>query len=171
MGTSFLANSLFVHPNHLSYVEAEFGLPLIYKQLPLIVSLIGGTFTFILFQYLPSFSTSTILKFPALMRLYKFLNQKYYFDNVYSFILQSGLSFGYLSNKIIDRGALEVLGPYGLVQLAKTTSTRLSRLDTGFIPSYSLYIFIGLITLLSFALFNIDPKLILLMLWTIFFLA
>jgi NADH-ubiquinone oxidoreductase chain 5 len=172
MGTSFLANSLFVHPNHLSYVEAEFGLPLIYKQLPLIVSLIGGTLAFILFQNFPSFSTSAIIRSPFMLRLHRFLSRKYYFDTVYSLILQSGLSFGYLTNKIIDRGTLEVLGPYGLVQLfSGRAAPRLSRLDSGFIPSYLLYIFIGFITLLSFALFDIDPKLILLMLWTVFFLA
>jgi NADH-ubiquinone oxidoreductase chain 5 len=171
MGTSFLANSLFVHPNHLSYIEAEFGLPLIYKQLPLLVSLIGGTLTFIFFQNYPSFLNHIILTTPFILRLYRFLNQKYYFDNVYSLVLQSGLSFGYLSSKALDRGTLEVLGPYGLVQQLRSTTQRLALLDSGFIPSYSLYIFIGFITLLTFNIFDVDPKLILLMLWTIFFSA
>jgi len=169
MGTSFLADSLFVHPNHLSYVETEFGLPHFYKLLPLIVSLIGGTFTFIFFEYFPSLSTFIILKKQGL-KLYRFLSKKYYFDDIYSFISQIALSFGYYTNKIFDRGTLEVLGPYGLTLFFRNLSNKLAQFDTGFIPSYSLYIFIGFITLISLNVFNVDPKLILLMLWTIFFL-
>ena len=32
VGTDFFANALFIHPNNISLVEAEFSLPLIYKK-------------------------------------------------------------------------------------------------------------------------------------------
>ena len=168
MGTSFFNSSLFLHPDHISYIEAEFGLSQIYKLTPLIGSILGGSIAFILYQYNYENITKIVLKKP-LINIHRFLSRKYNFDDIYSFLLQSSLNFGYMSNKIFDRGALEVLGPYGLVKVIKNTSSSLTRFDTGFIPSYALYMFIGLVSLLSLIYFDINSKLLLLFLWTVFF--
>jgi NADH-ubiquinone oxidoreductase chain 5 len=168
IGSSFLANSLFIHPDHVSYIEAEFALPLFYKLLPLIGSIVGSFFIFILYQYYPNLLTKIIFKKP-IINIYKFLNKKYNIDDIYFYILKLSLNFGYISNKIFDRGALEIIGPYGLVKIIKNTSIKLTSFDSGFIPSYALYIFIGLISLLLIAFSDFDSKFLLLFLWTIFF--
>jgi NADH-ubiquinone oxidoreductase chain 5 len=44
IGTDFFSDSLFIHPNHITLVEAEFSLPLIMKLLPSI----GSVFSMVL---------------------------------------------------------------------------------------------------------------------------
>jgi NADH-ubiquinone oxidoreductase chain 5 len=45
----------------------------------------------------------------------------------------------------LDRGSVELLGPYGLEKGLVTLSRNIANLDTGVITSYALYILIGLI--------------------------
>ena len=86
--------------------------------------------------------------------IYAFLNGKYFFDIIYNhFIIQSGLKLGYIISKEIDRGAIELLGPYGLSNYFYNAGKNLAKLDTGVITTYSLYITIALISLL-FILFS-----------------
>ena len=81
--------------------------------------------------------------------IYAFLNGKYFFDVIYNhFIIQSGLKLGYNISKEIDRGAIELLGPYGLSNYFYSAGKNLAKLDTGVITTYSLYITIALISLL-----------------------
>jgi NADH-ubiquinone oxidoreductase chain 5 len=94
-------------------------------------------------------------KIVALARnIYAFLNGKYYFDVIYNhFFIQIGLKLGYNISKEIDRGAIELLGPYGLSNYFYNSGKNLAKLDTGVITTYSLYITIALISLL-FILFS-----------------
>ncbi len=86
--------------------------------------------------------------------IYAFLNGKYFFDVIYNhFIIQKGLNLGYNISKEIDRGAIELLGPYGLSNYFYNAGKNLAKLDTGVITTYSLYITIALISLL-FILFS-----------------
>jgi NADH-ubiquinone oxidoreductase chain 5 len=91
--------------------------------------------------------------------IYAFLNGKYFFDVIYNhFIIQRGLNLGYNISKEIDRGAIELLGPYGLSNYFYNAGKNLAKLDTGVITTYSLYITIALISLL-FILFSPAPPL------------
>jgi len=166
IGSSFLGNSLFIHPDHLYFSDTEFELPLIFKLIPVTFSVIAGTITFLLGQYVPYFGLYLKLSFS---KLYKMLQLRWYFDNVYSFILQTGLSFGYITNKVLDRGALEIIGPHGLTRASEATSI-FTKFDSGFIPSYALFMFIGMISFISISFFSLDPKLILLLLWTLLYI-
>jgi NADH-ubiquinone oxidoreductase chain 5 len=81
--------------------------------------------------------------------IYTFLNGKYFFDAIYNqYLVVNGLKLGYTISKEIDRGAIELLGPYGLSNYLSNTGNNLSKLDTGIITTYSLYITLGLLTLL-----------------------
>jgi NADH-ubiquinone oxidoreductase chain 5 len=81
--------------------------------------------------------------------IYAFLNGKYFFDIIYNhFFIQRGLNLGYNISKEIDRGAIELLGPYGLSNYFYNAGKNLAKLDTGVITTYSLYITIALISLL-----------------------
>lgn len=52
-----------------------------------------------------------------------------------------------MTSKILDRGVIELLGPFGLSQSLYGSSTRLASADTGSIASYGLYIFVAAISL------------------------
>jgi len=170
VGTNFWGNSLFVHPNHVSLIEAEFAIPTFYKLLPLFGSLFGGGLALVLYHLFPLFTIS--LTENTLGRtLYRFLNQKYWFDNLYNnLILSKLLDFGYTTNKTLDRGVIELVGPYGLVNVFKNASSKITSLDTGFIPSYAMYIFSGLILFITLIFYVGDPRLFLLLLWAVLLL-
>jgi NADH-ubiquinone oxidoreductase chain 5 len=170
VGTNFWGNSLFVHPNHVSLIEAEFAIPTFYKLLPLFGSLFGGGLALVLYHLFPLFTIS--LTENTLGRtLYRFLNQKYWFDNIYNnLVLSKLLNFGYTTNKTLDRGVIELVGPYGLVNVFKNASSKITSLDTGFIPSYAMYIFSGLIVLITLIFYVGDPRLFLLLLWAVLLL-
>jgi NADH-ubiquinone oxidoreductase chain 5 len=71
-------------------------------------------------------------------------------DIIYNrFIIEPALSIGLQTSKVLDRGVIELLGPYGLSNSIYYSSTRLSSLDTGSISTYGLYIFVGLVSLVA----------------------
>ena len=55
------------------------------------------------------------------------------------------LNIGGQTTKILDKGSIELIGPYGLEKGLLSLSNKIARLDTGIITSYALYILIGLI--------------------------
>jgi len=82
-------------------------------------------------------------------RLYTFFNGKYLLDVVYNkYIIGAGLKLGYTVSKVLDRGIIELVGPFGISKLLMNTAANISRLDTGIVTSYALYIVLGLIIIL-----------------------
>lgn len=82
-------------------------------------------------------------------RIYTFLNGKYLLDIIYNnFLVAFGLKLGYVVTKVLDRGVIELLGPYGLSSVLTNTGVNIGKLDTGIITSYALYIVLGLISIL-----------------------
>ena len=146
IGTDFFANSLFIHPNNISLVEAEFSLPLLLKLLPTILSLIGGTLAIFIYHKTPEILTDNSNLF---RQIYRFLNGQYFFDVIYNqYVISKGLNFGYTISKVLDRGIIEVVGPFGLSNILQNTGNKIANLDTGVITTYSLYITLGLLSLL-----------------------
>jgi len=148
VGTDFFGNSLFIHPNNISIIEAEFSINPIIKLLPVILSFTGATSAIFIYHLSPQIIIN-LTDSPIGQKIYSFLNGKYYFDVIYNhFIVSRGLQTGYLISKEIDRGAIELLGPYGLANTLTNTGINIAKLDTGIITTYSLYITIGLLSLL-----------------------
>lgn len=85
---------------------------------------------------------------------YTFLNSKYLLDNLYNnYLISGGLKLGYIISKLLDKGFIEFIGPFGLTEGSYSASRNLSKLDTGVITTYALYITLGLISIL-FILFS-----------------
>jgi len=155
VGSDFFSNSLFIHPNNISIIEAEFSLGIGIKLLPAVFSLFGAIFAIILYNKYPEIIinlTSTSLG----RKIYTFLNGKYLFDIIYNnYIIFSSLQVGYIISKNIDRGVIELLGPYGLSTSLNNTGIKISKLDTGIITTYSLYFTLGFIIFLFLIFSNI----------------
>jgi len=148
VGSDFFANSLFIHPNNISIIEAEFSLNPIIKLLPAILSLTGATLAIFMYHLTPEILIN-LTNNNLGRKIYSFLNGKYYFDVIYNhFIVERGLQLGYKISKEIDRGVIELLGPYGLANAFTNTGKNIAKLDTGIITTYALYITIGLLSLL-----------------------
>lgn len=146
IGTDFFGNSLFIHPNNISLVEAEFSLPILYKLLPGILSLLGAGLALFLYHKTPNLMSENN---SLIRKIYAFLNGQYLFDVIYNhFIISRGLQSGYAISKVLDRGVIETVGPHGLSTVLYNTGNNIAKLDTGVITTYSLYITLGLLSLL-----------------------
>ena len=163
VGSDFFGSALFQHPDHITLIEAEFGLTSIVKLLPMILSFAGAAASVYMYHVRPAFAITLTNNFIG-RSLYTFLNGKWLFDVVYNkYIIGGGLTLGHTLSKVIDRGAIEMIGPYGLTTVLTGTGKSIARYDTGVITSYALYIILGLISFifLLFApiLVMVDPTL------------
>jgi NADH-ubiquinone oxidoreductase chain 5 len=162
VGSDFFQNSLFIHPNNLALVEAEFSLPIYIKLLPAIFSLLGASLSVFIYHCVPGFVID-LTETSIGRKIYTFLNGKYFFDIIYNhYIVQGGLQIGYVISKILDRGIIELVGPYGLSSTLTKTGKNIAKLDTGIITTYSLYITLGILSLIFvvFAHILIDAPLL-----------
>ena len=62
------------------------------------------------------------------------------------YIIGGGLRLGYVISKVIDRGVIELFGPFGFSTVLTNAGKSVSNYDTGVITSYALYIILGLIS-------------------------
>jgi NADH-ubiquinone oxidoreductase chain 5 len=148
IGTDFFGNALFIHPNHISLVEAEFSMSVIFKLLPTIFSIIGAILAIYLYQFNPQM-INLFINNSLGRKIYTFLNGQYLFDIIYNhYIITKGLNLGYAISKLFDRGVIETIGPYGLSNVLFHSSLNFSKLDTGIVTTYALYITLSLLTLI-----------------------
>jgi len=152
MGSDMLASSLFVHPSNITLVEAEFSIPTLYKLLPGMVTIFGAGLALLMYHKFASFTVDLAVSDLG-KRVYTFLNAKWFFDAIINhYVIGNALGLGMVTSKILDRGAIELLGPFGLTNSLYGGSRQIASLDTSRLTDYSLYIMIGLtsITLLLF---------------------
>ena len=142
-GTNFWGNALFVYPDNLNLIDSEF-IPIHMKLLPVCLSVLGGLSSYFFYRY--KMKELYRVKISLLGRsLYKFLNRKWFFDKVYNeFINQPLLGFGYhTSYKAIDRGLIEMLGPFGLSNLVFNCSLLMKKLQSGTTYHYILILLLS----------------------------
>ena len=152
LGSGFFSdNALFIHPSHEIMLDTEFGVPTLFKLLPLIFTISLSVIAIVLSEYL-----STILIGFKSSRvgynIFSFFNQRFLIELFYNrYITGIILKLGGQTTKVIDKGSVEYLGPYGLEKGLLNISNNIARLNTGVITSYALYILIGLIAYLLFS--------------------
>lgn len=141
----FADNSLFIHPLREIMLNTEYAVPSLFKLLPLVLTILLSALSLIISEYLPK----SLVSF-KLTRLgyntFSFFNQRLLIELMYNkFVTRFVLNLGGQTTKVLDKGSVELLGPYGLEKGLLKLSRSLSILDTGVITSYALYILIGLI--------------------------
>ena len=149
LGSNFWNNSLYIYPSNSQIIDAEF-LPTFFKLLPVILSFSGLFSAF--FLYFFQFKFFYKLKISNFgLYFYNFLNRKWYFDKIYyEFINQYILKIGYnVTYKMVDKGLIEICGPYGLASFFSFLSRQISLFQTGYIFHYSLLILLSTIFLIN----------------------
>jgi NADH-ubiquinone oxidoreductase chain 5 len=161
----FVDNSIFIHPLRESMLNTEFAVPILFKLLPLLFTLLFSIIAIVISE----FSPKIIIDF-KLSRLgysvFSFFNQRFFIELLYNkYITDIILKLGGHTTKVLDKGSVELLGPFGLEKGLIYLSKNISALDTGVITSYALYILVGLIfyTLIPY-LYLFDNSLLLLVL-------
>jgi NADH-ubiquinone oxidoreductase chain 5 len=170
LGSGFFSdNSLFIHPTHEIMLDTEFAVSTLFKLLPLIFTISMSTLAIVISEFLPK--VLIYLKFSRLgYNIFGFFNQRFLIELFYNkYITEFILKLGGQTTKVIDKGSVELLGPYGLEKGLITLSKNIASLDTGVITSYALYILIGIIFyLLMPYLFLANSNLLLLILLSFF---
>ena len=142
-GTNFWGTAIFILPQNYLLSDIEF-IDLSAKLFPLILTLAGAFLSYFLYAFELNYFF-IIKKFSLFKSLYTFINKKWYFDRFYNqFISQSILNLSYtFSYKDIDRGILEKVGPWGIVQIITYCSNFLKPIQNGSINHYLLIIFLA----------------------------
>nr|YP_010394673.1 NADH dehydrogenase subunit 5 [Phytophthora quercina]DAZ89110.1 TPA_asm: NADH dehydrogenase subunit 5 [Phytophthora quercina] len=155
LGSNFWNNSIYINPLNNQMIDAEF-LPTFFKLLPVILSFCGLFSAFYLYFFKFKFLYNLKISKYGLY-FYNFLNRKWYFDKIYyEFINQYILQIGYnVTYKMIDKGLIEMCGPYGLTTIFSFLSQRIILLQTGYIYHYSLLMLISTIFLINIVFFSI----------------
>jgi NADH-ubiquinone oxidoreductase chain 5 len=169
LGTSFfIDNSLFIHPSHEILLDTEFAVPTLFKILPLIFTVSLSILSLVLSEFIPKVLTQFKLSRLG-YNIFSFFNQRFLIELFYNrYITDMVLKLGGQTTKVLDKGSIELIGPYGLEKGLISLSSKISKLDTGVITSYALYILVGLtFYILIPYLYLIDNNLLIIILFAL----
>ena len=150
LGSSFFSdNGLFIHPLHEITLDTEFAVPTVFKLLPLFFTMILSIIPIIFTEFYPKL----LIKFKLSIigyNIFSFFNQRFLIEFFYNrYISGIILKLGGQATKVMDKGSIELFGPYGLEKRLTDISKLIGKLSTGIVTSYALYILIGLIFYIS----------------------
>ena len=170
LGSGFFTdNSIFIHPLREIMLSTEFAVPTLFKLLPLLFTLLFSTIAIVISEFIPNFIISFKLNKIG-YNIFSFFNQRFFIELLYNkYITGLILKLGGQTTKVLDKGSVELLGPFGLEKGLLSLSKNISTLDTGVITSYALYILMGLIFYILIPyLYLFDNSLLLLILLSLF---
>ena len=155
IGSDFFSdNSLFIHPFHEGLLDTEFAVDTFYKLLPLFFTIFLTICSIFITEFYPKWLVSFKLSRFG-YNIFSFFNQRFLVEMYYNRYLSGVvLSLGGQTTKILDKGAVELFGPFGLEQFFSNISKQIDSLSTGVVTNYALYILIALISYMSISYFN-----------------
>ena len=132
--------------NHV--IEAIHYVPKWVKYSPLVMMVIGlitAVIFYLLYPKVPKFLSSQFNP------LYKFLLNKWYFDEIYEFIFVRNISrIGNFLSNFGDKRIIDGLGPDGISLRVMDIAKQISRVQTGYIYHYAFAMLIGLMLFITY---------------------
>ena len=158
LGSGFFSdNGLFIHPSHEIMLDTEFAVPVIFKLLPFFFTISLSLLSIIFTEFYPRL----LIKFKLSnigYNIFRFFNQRFLIELFYNkYISGIILKLGGQTTKVMDKGSIELFGPYGLEKRLTNLSKSIGSLSTGVVTSYALYILIGLIFYISILYYGKTP--------------
>ena len=150
LGSNFFSdNSLFIHPLHEIMLDTEFAVPTLFKLLPLFFTISLSIVSIIFTEFYPKLLIN--FKLSSLgYNIFSFFNQRFLVELFYNkYVSGIVLKLGGQTTKVMDKGSVEIFGPYGLERKLTDVSKSINSLSTGIVTAYALYILIGLIFFVS----------------------
>ena len=145
----FIDNSIFIHPVHEIMIDTEFGVPTIFKLIPFILTVSFSALAIIYSEFMPNLISNFKLSNLGYY-IYGFFNQRFLVEFFYNkYIVNSVLEIGGQTTKVLDKGSIESVGPYGFGVVLTKSSKIISSLSNGVVTNYALYILIGICFYLS----------------------
>jgi len=152
LGSGFFSdNALFIHPSHEIMLDTEFGVPTLFKLLPLIFTISLSVIAILLSEFL----STTLISFKLSRtgyNIFSFFNQRFLIELFYNrFVTGTVLKLGGQTTKVLDKGSVEYIGPYGLEKGLLSISSNISNLNTGSVTTYALFITTGIVFYMLFS--------------------
>jgi len=139
----FADNSIYIHPNNEIMLNTEFAVPTLYKLLPLVFTISLTVVSLLISEYL--FKSLMNFKFSRLgYNIFSFFNLRFLIELVYNkYVTEMVLKLGGQTTKVLDRGAIELIGPYGLQLGLVALSKNMGSVNPGVVTTYALYTLVG----------------------------
>ena len=148
---AFWGTALFVAPTNTALADAHH-VPTWVKILPIVVGAIGIAVAFYMYIVRTDLPAQIAAR---LNRLYLFLYNKWYFDELYdALFVRPAKSLGHALWRDGDGTLIDGLGPDGVASVARNLAQRTSRLQSGYVYHYAFAMLIGVVGLISFYLFT-----------------
>ena len=132
--------------NHV--IESIHYVPKWVKYSPLVMMVIGlitAVIFYLLYPKVPKFLSSQFNP------VYKFLLNKWYFDEIYEFIFVKNISrIGNFLSNFGDKRIIDGLGPDGISLRVMDIAKQISRIQTGYIYHYAFAMLIGLMLFITY---------------------
>jgi len=164
LGSNFFSdNSIFIHPIHEIMIDTEFSISTFIKLLPFFSTILISFIAILVLEWYPKLILNVKLSVIGIS-IYGFFNQRFLIEYFYNkYITNVILNLGEQTTRILDKGSIETLGPFGLEKVLFNFSKNINKLSTSIIPNYGLYITIGFI-FYSISLLYFDNNKVLLLL-------
>ena len=145
----FIDNSIFIHPMHEILINTEFGVPTLFKLMPFILTVVFSTLAVIYPEFMGNVITN--FKFTKLgYYIFGFFNQRFLIELFYNnYIVNTVLNIGGKTTKILDKGSVEWIGPFGMWTILNRVSKNISLISKGVVTDYAVYILVSACTILS----------------------
>lgn len=142
---NFFADAIFVAESKVSLLEEIHHAPLLVKISPMIVGVVAIALAYVFYLKctdLPAKLAS------ALRPLYKLSFNKWYFDEIYqASLINPTKKLGNFFWKILDTKFVDGI-PNSAASFCRVMATRISKIQTGYLYNYSLWMILGVIAIL-----------------------
>ncbi|UXN02429.1 NADH-quinone oxidoreductase subunit L [Bartonella sp. HY406] len=149
---AFWKGALFTS-EHNHVMHDAHGVPVWVKWSPFIVMALGFVLAFWFYIISPAVPKALATAMP---RLYKFLLNKWYIDELYDAIfVRPTFAIGRFFWKVVDGKIIDGLGPNGLASLVLTITNKVAvRMQTGYLYHYAFAMLIGVAALITWMMFG-----------------
>jgi len=151
----FIDNSLFIHPLHEIMIDTEFAVSTFFKLLPFVFTISFSIVALIISEFFPEFVISFKLSRLG-YNIFGFFNQRFLIEYFYNkYIVNIILYLGGQTTKILDKGSIELCGPFGLEKGLISSSKMISYLNTSIVTNYALFILVSFIIYIFTVFFSL----------------
>ena len=148
---AFWFNSIFTL-TEVNYVEEAHHIEKIYKLFPIFLVVLAVIVVFAVYKYVDSLSYLLNYKIKGLV---KFLQKKWYFDEIYGFLFVNKLL--QLSTFLwtrVDINLIDLKGPIGVSNNIWKAAAYCRKIQNGKVFSYAIVMFTGIVVFVSLIFFN-----------------
>jgi len=136
-------------------IDTEFAVSTFFKLLPFVFTISFSIVALIISEFFPELVISFKLSRLG-YNIFGFFNQRFLIEYFYNkYIVNIILYLGGQTTKILDKGSIELCGPFGLEKGLISSSKMISYLNTSIVTNYALFILVSFIIYIFTVFFSL----------------